>query len=90
MLFDKSATEKRIQSLAREFKYEGHTWGTIANYAEVPVFLDSKATRLLQLADLAAYSIFRQYEAKDNSFFSEICDCFDSEGGIKHGLYVKE
>lgn len=90
MLFDESATEQRIQSLAREFKYEGHTWGKTANYAEVPVFLDSKATRLIQLADLVAYAVFRKYEADDDSFFNEICHCFDSEGGVQHGLYVKE
>lgn len=90
MLFDESATEQRIQSLAREFKYEGHTWGKTANYAEVPVFLDSKATRLIQLADLVTYSIFRKYEHGDDSFFSEIYNCFDYEGGVQHGLYVKE
>jgi hypothetical protein len=27
ILFDKSSTERRIQTLARDFKYEGHTWG---------------------------------------------------------------
>lgn len=90
MLFDESATEQRIQTLAREFKYEGHTWGKTANYAEVPVFLDSKASRLIQLADLVAYSIFRKYEHNDDSFFNEIAHCFDSEGGVEHGLYVKE
>ena len=90
MLFDKASTEKRLQSLAREFKYEGHTWGKIANYAEVPVFLDSKATRLIQLADLVAYAVFRKYEAGDDSFFNEIGDCYDSEGGVQHGLYVQE
>ena len=90
MLFDESATEQRIQSLAREFKYEGHTWGKTANYAEVPVFLDSKATRLIQLADMVAYAIFRKFEHNDDSFFCEIEKCFDSEGGIKHGLYIKD
>lgn len=89
MLFDESATEQRIQTLAREFKYEGHTWGKTANYAEVPVFLDSKASRLIQLADLVAYAIFRKYESGDDSFFNEISHCFDSEGSVEHGLYFK-
>ena len=90
MLFDKSSTEQRIQTLAREFKYEGHSWGKTSNFAEVPVFLDSKASRLIQLADLVAYSIFRKYESNDSSFFDEIKNCFDSEGDINHGLYVRE
>lgn len=90
MLFDKSSTEQRIQTLAREFKYTGHTWGKTNNYAEVPVFLDSKASRLIQLADLVAYAIFRYYEAGDMQFFDVIKDCFDVEGGVQHGLYVKQ
>ncbi|MGH8746711.1 MAG: DUF3800 domain-containing protein, partial [Burkholderiales bacterium] len=58
ILFDKASTEKRIQTLARDFKFLGHSWGKSRNYAEVPVFLDSKASRLIQLADLVAYALF--------------------------------
>jgi hypothetical protein len=90
MVFDKSSTEKRIQTLAREFKYVGHTWGTTQNYAEVPLFLDSQASRLIQLADLVAYSVFRRYEHNDSSYYDVIKDCFDAEGGINHGLFVRE
>lgn len=86
ILLDKSSTERRIQTMARHFKYSGHSWGRTKNYAEVPVFLDSKASRLIQLADLVAYAIFRHYQAGDDSFYSIIEHCFDSEGGVIHGL----
>lgn len=89
MLFDESSTEQRIQSLAREFKYTGHTWGKISNYAEVPVFLDSKASRLIQLADLVAYALFRFHGYGDDTFYDVIKGCFDTEGGVEHGLYVR-
>lgn len=89
ILFDKSSTERRIQTLARDFKYEGHTWGKTKNYAEVPVFLDSKSSRLIQLADLVAFAVFRFYEHGDDSFYSIISKCFDAEGGVTHGLYLK-
>ena len=89
IIFDKSTTERRIQTLAREFKYNGHTWGRTKNYAEVPVFLDSKASRLIQLADLVAYAINRHYAQGDDSLFKIIRDCFDSEGGVNHGLYER-
>ncbi|OXE36536.1 MAG: hypothetical protein CGW95_06980 [Phenylobacterium zucineum] len=89
MLFDDSSTEKRIQTLAREFKYTGHTWGKTSNYAEVPVFLDSKASRLIQLADLVAYALFRFHEHGDDSFYNVIRHRFDTEGGVEHGLYVR-
>lgn len=89
ILFDESSTERRIQTLAREFKYAGHTWGQTKNYAEVPVFMDSKASRLIQLADLVAYALYRFYEHADSSFYDVIKHCFDSEGPAEHGLYVK-
>lgn len=89
MIFDKSSTEQRLQTLAREFKYSGHAWGKTKNYAEVPVFLDSRASRLIQLADLASYSVFRHFEHGDDQFFNMIVNCFDTEGGVVHGLYVK-
>lgn len=89
MVFDKSTTEQRIQTLARDFKFIGHQWGTTMNYAEVPVFLDSRASRLIQLADLIAYAIFRRYDRKDGQFFDIVRDCFDAEGKTVHGLYEK-
>lgn len=90
IIFDKASTEQRIQVLSREFKNVGHRWGQIKNFAEVPVFLDSKASRLIQLADLVAFSIFRWKEYQDDSFFSIIEKCFDSEGQANHGLYIHE
>ncbi len=87
ILLDKSSTEARIQTLARDFKYSGHQYGKTRNYAEVPVFLDSKASRLVQLADLVAYAIFRHVEFQDPQFYEIIEGCFDSEGGVVHGLY---
>lgn len=89
ILFDKSSTEQRIQTLAREFKYTGHSYGAFRNYAEVPVFIDSHASRLIQLADLVAYAIYRKYEHDEDSYFKVVADCFDAEGGVVHGLYVR-
>jgi hypothetical protein len=88
ILLDKQRSEKRIQSLAREFKTSGHRWGRVKNYAEVPVFLDSKASRLIQLADLVAFALFRFYEYNDDVFYRVIRHCFDSDGPQEHGLYV--
>ena len=89
ILFDKTATERRIQTLARDFKHTGHSFGVTRNYAEVPVFLDSRASRLIQLADLVAYAIFRHYEHGDSIYWNACSQCFDAEGGVLHGLYVR-
>jgi len=89
ILFDKCATELRIQTLAKEFKFSGHTFGKTRNFAEVPVFVDSQASRLIQLADLVAYSILRHFEHNDSRFYEVISHCFDTEGGVTHGLYLR-
>ena len=87
IIFDKSTYEANLQSLATDFRTIGHSLGIIRNFAEVPLFLDSKASRLIQLADLIAYALFRHYEKGDSQFFPLIESHFDAEGGIVHGLY---
>jgi hypothetical protein len=87
IIFDKSTYESTIQNLAIDFRTIGHTWGVLNNLAEVPLFLDLKASRLIQLADLIAWSVFRNYESADDQFLSIIKPRFDIAGGITHGLY---
>ena len=87
IVIDKSAHETRLQSLASEFRAFGHRWGTITNLVDVPFFVDSKATRGIQYADLVAYAMWRKYERGDGEFFDVIANWFDSEGGVVHGLH---
>lgn len=89
IILDKSTYETTIQNLASDFRTIGHSWGVLRNLAEVPLFLDSKASRLIQLADLIAYSIFRAYEMNDPQFFEIIAPRIDKEGGNLHGLFQK-
>ena len=52
-IFDKSTEELTIQRLSHVFTATGHQWGKrLNNFAEVPLFLDSRMSRLIQLADL--------------------------------------
>jgi hypothetical protein len=88
-IFDKSTYENTIQNLATDFKKIGHTWGVIKNMAEVPLFLDSKASRLIQLADLIAYAIYKHYEHQDDQFYSIISERWENDGIKNHGLYEK-
>ena len=90
IIFDKSTYETTIQALATDFRTIGHRWGIVRNFSEVPLFLDSKASRLIQLADIVAYSIFRHFERSDSRFYSILQDRFDAEGGITHGLYIRQ
>lgn len=87
IIFDKTTYESTIQGMATDFRTIGHQWGVLRNFSEVPLFLDSRASRLIQLADLLAYAIFRHYEKGDSRFYSIIRNKFDSEGGVVHGLH---
>jgi hypothetical protein len=87
IILDKSSQETRLQSLATEFRTLGHRWGVTRNLVDVPLFVDSRATRLIQYADLVSYAIWRKFEQEDAEFFDVISDFFDREGGSIHGLH---
>ena len=86
LVLDKSTRETRLQQMAIQFRQTGHRWGNLRHFVDVPLFVDSKATRLVQYADLVCYALWRKYEKNDPEFFNAISDKFDSEGGKQHGL----
>ncbi|MEN0652584.1 MULTISPECIES: DUF3800 domain-containing protein [Hyphobacterium] len=87
IVMDKSKHERPLQSLARHFRVNGATWGQFRNLAEVPLFVDSTSTRLVQLADLVAWATWRKFEHQDGRFFDKLIPRFDADGGVIHGLY---
>jgi len=86
VVMDKSHYENTLQHLAQGFRESGTRWGKLRNLAEVPLFVDSKMSRIIQLADLVAWATWRHYELDDNAYFKRIASRFDSEGGVIHGL----
>ena len=42
--------ESALQSLARTFRAKGTRWGDLRNMSEVPMFVDSRASRIVQIA----------------------------------------
>ena len=89
IVFDKTSCETSLQGLATTFRTVGHKFGKVRNLSEVPLFLDSCASRLVQLADLIAYALFRYIEHEDERFFTLIERNFDTEGGVRHGLHIR-
>lgn len=86
IILDESSYETSLLKLARNFRVMGTRFGVIRNLADTPVFIDSKASRLVQLADHVAYAVFRRYEAADTSYFDIISSRFDAVDGRLHGL----
>lgn len=88
-IFDKSKMENQYQNWSRVYRILGNRLNErLNNFAEVPLFLDSAMSRLIQVADLIAFSIFRKFEHDDDSYYSIIKDCFDMDKHKQHGLYI--
>jgi hypothetical protein len=82
-----TAEEKDMQALHRTFKQVGHTTGKLRNFAEVPMFVDSKSTRLIQLADSIAYWVFRHYARLDEWAWPQIFPFMARLGNRRTGLH---
>ncbi|MBI3795089.1 MAG: DUF3800 domain-containing protein [Nitrospinae bacterium] len=89
IILDKSSYETSLQKMALDFKSIGTRWGIISNLAEVPLFVDSRASRIIQLADHVAYAVFRRFEHGDTKYFDLIAHKFDFKDDILHGLAHK-
>lgn len=87
VILDRSTRETRLQELATTFRHDGHPWGRLRNIVDVPFFVDSRATRAIQYADLVTYAMWRRFERDDPRFFDVIRHRFDRVGGVVHGLF---
>ena len=86
MLMDSSQYGVALQRLARDLRDNGARWDIIRNLPESPYPVDSRSSRIIQLADLVAYALLRKYERQDERFFVPIAGVFDAAGGVIHGL----
>ncbi|MCW5753032.1 MAG: DUF3800 domain-containing protein [Alphaproteobacteria bacterium] len=86
VILDESSYETSLQGLAKEFGRTGHRWGKLYNIGEVPLFVNSRATRMIQIADMIAYALRRYYENGEARYLDRIAHLFDGEGGARHGL----
>jgi hypothetical protein len=58
---DVSGRAREIQDWAARWREAAGPWGRLERLAEVPLFADSKASRLLQAADLVAWASWRRF-----------------------------
>lgn len=90
IVLDESSHETTLQAMARNFRSVGTKWGVIRNLVEVPLFVDSRASRMIQLADHVAYAVFRSYQSDDTSYIRPIIKRFMAEEGKLHGLLHRQ
>jgi hypothetical protein len=89
LILDKTTRETSLQKLSHEFRKTGTRWGSLNNIADTPFFVDSRASRLVQVADHVAYSVFRRYNSGDAQYLDVIASRFDEADGVIHGLVHK-
>jgi hypothetical protein len=87
IVIDNMSSESGLQNLATSIRRTGNRWGNqLRSIVEVPLFVDSKASRIIQLADHIAYAVFRRYQASDLNYFNCIENRLHQKDGIVHGL----
>lgn len=89
LVLDNTTHETSLRELSREFRKTGTRWGSVRNIADTPFFVDSKASRLVQIADHVAYSVFRRYNAGDAQYMDIVAHRFHEVDGVIHGLCHK-
>lgn len=72
--------------LMRQFHQSGTLWTTIDNIIETPLFVDSRLTRMVQMADLCAYALRRYCENQESDLFRRIFLRADRFGGRAVGV----
>lgn len=82
--------EGSYRELLADFKKSGTEYGYLGNIVDIPYFARCHETRMLQLADLCAYAVFRYYEHNDSKYIDKIITRFDKRSpghppdGLKH------
>lgn len=79
---------KKHTDLMRRFHNGGTLWTKITRIIETPLFVDSKLTSMVQMADLCSYAIRRYLENGEDQLFNIISSRFDRVSsrtvGVRH------
>lgn len=77
---------KRHTRLMKQFHKTGTLWTTVKNIIETPLFVDSKLTSMIQLADVCAYALRRYLEKSEDYLFTEVFKRADTKKGAVVGI----
>ncbi len=78
--------ERDIQAWTQDWQEAAGRLKLIEHLAMLPLFADSRGTRLLQLADLVCWALQRYYIHQDERWIKELWSQFDFVEGHMHGL----
>ena len=90
MIIIDHSNEDKYMEFFQSYRDNGTPYGSIYNIVDIPYFANGKDTRMIQLADLCAYAVYRRYEHNDLTYFNYIRTKFDRRSrvgpidGLKH------
>jgi len=79
------SVKEKLTKLTRNFHKLGAFWRQIPNIVETPLFVDSKQTSMIQLADVIAYFLRRYFDASEKDHFDQLALRFDKYYGKMEG-----
>lgn len=79
-------TARRLTQLARKYHTRGTTYSRVSRLVETPLFVDSRLTSMVQLADLCAYAVRRNFENGETDLLDRFYDRFDRAVGKLVGI----
>ncbi len=68
------------------FHDAGTLWTKVKNIIETPLFVDSKLTAMVQIADLCSYALRRYLENDETNLFNNIYSRADRKDGRVVGV----
>lgn len=88
VIHDKRSIERDVQAWTHQWRQVAGTMGQLTHLADVPFFADSRASRLIQCADLVTWALWRYYglTTTDAKYISGLWPVFDGDDGTMHGL----
>ena len=76
----------KLTDTMRRYHSEGTLWSQVSHIVETPMFVDSRLTSMVQIADLCAYATRRFFENNERDLFGPIYRAFDRYRGTLVGL----
>lgn len=86
IVFAEGRFHQRAKTWVNGFRTRGTSWGVLNNLSDIPYFASAKETRLLQLADFVAYSVFQLFERRKPELIRPLLRLFSEVDGTLHGL----
>jgi len=77
---------KKLTDIMTRFHDAGTLWTKVKNIIETPLFVDSKLTAMVQIADLCSYALRRYLEKGETALFNNVYNRADRKDGRVVGV----